>query len=452
VKPPRWLVILLALAAPLCGQERLRVIAETDAGGDPDDEQSLVRFLVYANEWDIEGIIANRPHARPGENHNPERTGLGIVQRLVRAYGEVYPHLRENAPGYPTEAYLMSHTVSGTSDSDAGVNLIIAAVDRDDPRPIWFLNWGTDWGSDPSSLQRALDRVMGERDRAGYVKFKNKILLSSSDRFRDHTTSIRPLFRLWVEKEWPQMDGQGWSHRFSSLTATAGGFDLRRDVLTGHGALGALYPSNTNLPQKEGDSLTYLYLIPTGMNDPMHPEWGSWAGRFGVREDFFRRVPTYFGANVVDRWQGTVSRDNTLRRWAVDLQNDFRARMDWCVLPYRLANHPPAAVLNGDHSERILTIDSTVGATVPLSAVGSSDPDGNALTYEWIPYPEAGGYAGEFFVRNAGSDQADVVVPDDAAGQDLHVILAVHDNGRPSLTAYRRVILRVQGNSNLHGH
>jgi hypothetical protein len=47
---------------------RLRLIIETDAGGDPDDEQSLVRFLLYANEWDIEGIIANRPEARDGEN------------------------------------------------------------------------------------------------------------------------------------------------------------------------------------------------------------------------------------------------------------------------------------------------------------------------------------------------------------------------------------------------
>ena len=41
--------------------EKLRVIVETDAGGDPDDEQSQVRFLLYANEWDVVGIIANRP-------------------------------------------------------------------------------------------------------------------------------------------------------------------------------------------------------------------------------------------------------------------------------------------------------------------------------------------------------------------------------------------------------
>src|SRR5262245_52776368 len=81
--------------------ERLRVIIETDAGGDPDDEQSLVRFLLYTNEWDVEGIIANRSRARDGENLNPERTGLGVVRRLVQAYGECYSKLVEHDPRYP---------------------------------------------------------------------------------------------------------------------------------------------------------------------------------------------------------------------------------------------------------------------------------------------------------------------------------------------------------------
>jgi hypothetical protein len=441
---PRLLLIFFALVGPIFAQERMRVIVETDAGADPDDEQSMVRFLVYANEWDIEGIIANRPHVHAVENHNPESTGLAIVQRLVRAYGQVYPHLKENAPGYPTAEYLMAHTVSGYSNSDDGVNLVLAAVDRDDPRPVWFLNWGTNRGSDPSSLQRALDKVWFERSPAEYAKFKNKILLSSYDRFRDHTTSARPFFRLWVDSEWPLVDGEAWYHRFGPLIATAGGFNLQRDVVTGHGPLGALYPTNTNPAPKEGDTLTFLYLIPTGMNDPMHPEWGTWSGRFGVREDFFRKVPTYYGANVVDRWQGTVSRDNTLRRWAADLQNDFRARLNWCVLPYAQANHKPLAVLNGDASKKILIIDTQVGAVVPLSAAGSSDPDGNSLAYEWIAYPEAGGYEGEFSVSDAHSTPAAVTVPADAAGHDLHVILAVRDDGSPPLTAYRRVILRVQ--------
>src|SRR3954454_21861830 len=80
-----------------------RLIIETDAGGDPDDEQSLVRFLLYANEWDVEGIIANRPKARDGENRNPVRDGLGIVRRQLAAYGEVQPKLILHDKRYPTK-------------------------------------------------------------------------------------------------------------------------------------------------------------------------------------------------------------------------------------------------------------------------------------------------------------------------------------------------------------
>src|SRR5215217_4172908 len=77
-----------APAAP--ATHRLRVMIETDAGGDPDDEQSLVRFLLYCNEWDVEGIIATRARARDGENLNPQRTGLSIVRAMLDAYDECH--------------------------------------------------------------------------------------------------------------------------------------------------------------------------------------------------------------------------------------------------------------------------------------------------------------------------------------------------------------------------
>src|SRR5678815_5379685 len=113
-------------AAPPESPERLRVMIETDAGGDPDDEQSLVRFLLYCNEWDVEGIIATRPTARDGENLNPVRTGLGIVRAMLDAYGQCHANLVRNDPRYPTREYLWRRTVSGYPGSEDGVRLIIA--------------------------------------------------------------------------------------------------------------------------------------------------------------------------------------------------------------------------------------------------------------------------------------------------------------------------------------
>ncbi len=446
----RWPALLLAavaLAGPPAApaaEPRLRVIIETDVGGDPDDEQSLVRFLLYSNEWDIEGLIANRPTARPSENRNRERTGLGIVRQHLAAYGEVFPRLREHAPGFPSREQLWARTVPGYAATDEAVALILAAVDRDDPRPVWFQNWGTDHGSDPSNLKRALDRVLAERGPDGYARFKNKILLSSDDQFGDHTGKIEPHWRFWLQHTRPRLEGAYFYHRFGPLTATAGGFDLQRDVLTGHGPLGALYPTNTNIRQKEGDSPYFIHLIPTGMNEPLEPGWGSWAGRFGPRDEPRQSPPGWFWANRRDAWQGSINRDNTLLRWAADLQNDFRARLDWCVKPFAEANHPPTAILNGDRSKQILRVSARPGTAVPLDASPSSDPDGHALSFDWQVYPEAGTYPRPVTIAEPQRPKVQLRIPDDAAGQTLHVILTVRDSGDPPLAAYRRVILRAE--------
>src|SRR5512139_1028134 len=111
-----WISFLLAVtasAAPKAASpatDRLRLIVETDAGGDPDDEQSLVRFLLYANEWDVEGIIANRARCRDRENRNRQRTGLGVVRQLIDAYGLCHSNLVRHDPRYPAAAQLQART------------------------------------------------------------------------------------------------------------------------------------------------------------------------------------------------------------------------------------------------------------------------------------------------------------------------------------------------------
>ena len=417
---------------------RLRLIIETDAGGDPDDEQSLVRFLLYANEWDVEGIIANRAEARRGENRNTERTGFGIVRQLIDAYGQCFMNLVQHDPRYPAPEVLRRRTVAGYNDTDAAVNLIIAAVDRDDPRPIWYSDWGTDSGGATNNLKRALDRVLRERGVDGYAKFKSKLRLTSYDLFGPHTTNIAPAFRLLVNTFQPPLDGKRWYHRFSAITSTAGGFDLVRDVLTGHGPLGALYPTNTTHWAKEGDSMTFLYLVPTGMNDPEQPTWGGWAGRYGLNTNYPGRP--FFWANQFDAWSGVTNRDNTLRRWAAHLQNDFKARLDWCVKDIANANHPPVARVKGG-----LRRTAKPGETLTLDAGESSDPDGQPLRFEWVYYPEAGTYRGEpVIIADTASARASFTVPRVDAGQTVHVVLVVTDEGAPPLTRYQRVIVTVK--------
>jgi hypothetical protein len=416
---------------------RLRVIVETDAGGDPDDEQSLVRFLVYANEFDVEGIIVNRGAARDGENLNAERTGLGIVQRLARAYGACADRLRQHDSRYPAGDEMLGRVVSGTQDSEQGMRLIIAAVDGNDRRPIWYLNWGTIGGSDPSALVRALDRVHADRTTEEYARFKSRIYLSSDDQFGAHTYQIGPPFPLWIDTFRPELDRRRWYHRFSAITADAGGFDLERDVRSNHGPLGELYPTNTTHRQKEGDTMTFLYLVPTGMNDPLQPTWGSWAGRYGKRPEAGDR-PYYF-ANQVDTWRGTSHRENSLARWAADLQNDFRARMDWCVNDRSNANHPPRVVLRGPAIREVQP-----GQRLELDASQSIDPDGDRCTWTWEFYREPGTLQVELPIEAADRPAASVTIPQVERAAEAHLVCTVRDTGSPPLARYARIILRIR--------
>src|SRR5262249_52331253 len=155
-----------------------------------------------------------------------------------------------------------------------------------------------------------------------------------------------------------------WYHRFSALTAIAGGFDLRRDVLTGHGRLGELYPTNTTHPQKEGDTMTFLHLVPTGLGDPEQPTWGSWAGRYGPNPEFGGRPCDW--ATQTHTWRGTPPRDTPQKRGAAALQNVFRARLDWCVKPVSDANHPPRVIVNGVEEQGALRLLPVVGTTLRL--------------------------------------------------------------------------------------
>lgn len=442
--------------------ERLRLIIETDAGGDPDDEQSLVRFLLYVNEWDVEGIIANRPRARERENRNPERTGLGVVRRLLSAYGECQSNLALHDARFPTLEALWRRTVAGYDDTDEAVDRILTAVDDADPRPLWYSDWGTDHGAATNNLKRALDRVLRERGQEGYARFKSRLRLASYDRFAVHTASLDPPFPLWVDTFRPEVEGKRWYHRFSALTARAGGFDLVRDCLTGHGPLGALYPTNTTHWQKEGDTMTFLYLVPTGMNDPNRPEWGSWAGRYARNPEFAGRP--YFWASPADAWNGVTNRDNTLGRWAADLQHDFKARLDWCVKARAEANHPPqprlalrarAWSLNQGASRPTATIPDPVtpnhdivevtiaaGETLEASAARSSDPDEDPLTFQWIAYPEPGTFARVLRTEIQGP-AIRVTTPHVSRPETLHFILRVTDAGDPPLSRYARLVLTV---------
>jgi hypothetical protein len=208
----------------------------------------------------------------------------------------------------------------------------------------------------------------------------------------------------------------------------------------------------------EGDTPSFLNLIDTGLTDPERPDYGGWGGRYELalpplRKWHLERETRPFWTNCVDEVRGVDGRwhtDNwaTIWRWRPAFQNDFAARMDWTIASrFEDANHPPVPKLSHGRA-----LSAKPGERVTLDATGSSDPDGDQLTFQWLHYPEPGTFtfssgrsARPLVIEESDQPRATLVVPPKfGRAGTCHVILAVTDAGSPPLTRYERVIITIE--------
>lgn len=445
-----------------------RVFVLTDIENEPDDAMSLVRFLIYANHWDTEGLVATT------SIHLKDRTARFRIEEIVAAYGLVRDQLEKHEQGFPTTDAL-NKIISeglpvyglegvGEGKDSQGSELLIKAADQQDQRPLWVLCWGG-----TNVLAQALWKIKQTRSETDLKKFTSSI--------RVFTTSDQDDTGPWIRKTFPDLfyitspgfhDGGAYHYAtWSGISGdrfhgrfTGANFELVDNPwLDKHirqkGPLGKHYPQSKYL--MEGDSPTFLYLINNGLGSPDHPDWGSWGGRY---EFYTPRMQMYFlepetrpfYSDAVDEVLGVdgnwhTSNHATIWRFRQAFQNDFSARMDWTIKEVDQANHPPIARLNHPNN-----FSAKRGERISLSAKGSFDPDGDSLSYQWFYYPEAGSFtvsnpitAESIMIYNADQEEAWFRIPTENVFRTgtIHIILAVTDQGTPPLTRYQRVIIDV---------
>jgi len=110
------------------------------------------------------------------------------------------------------------------------------------------------------------------------------------------------------------------------------------------------------------------------------------------------------------------------------------------------ANHHPVATFMGDENRTVCRVRAAPGETFPLDASNSRDPDGDPIGFKWSYYPEAGTYPGKVGISKNDQAVAEIAVPKDAGGKQIHVILEVLDQSPIApLTSYRRIVIDVDG-------
>ena len=456
-------LLLPGLAPEARADERPRVVVLTDISNEPDDEESLVRFLVYSNEFEVEGLIATT------STHLRTKTREDLIRRQIEAYGQVRDNLVTHAPGYPTPEHLLTVTHTGqpgygmeavgAGKATAGSRQIIEVVDRPDGRPVWISVWGG-----ANTLAQALWDVKETRSPEELERFVAKL--------RVYTISDQDDAGRWLRLEFPGLfyivspSSEDWREYFRATWTGISGdrhyangpfhaFDLvdnpwlERNVINDHGPLGALYPKLDYI--MEGDTPSFLGLVDNGLGWHVSPAYGGWGGRYVLYRSYAETRPIWTnnmdGRDTVTADDGRTytSETATIWRWREHFQHDFAARMDWCVAgEHDQANHNPVAVLNGDTTKQVLEIEARPGETVSLSAEGSRDPDGDVFTTSWFVYREAGSYRDPVSLSDTGGPHTRMVAPDVKTPETVHVILQLEDQGRPHLFAYRRAVVTVR--------
>ncbi|MHC4545528.1 MAG: nucleoside hydrolase-like domain-containing protein [Planctomycetota bacterium] len=83
---------------------RYRMIISTDiGGGDEDDIQSMVHYLLYSDVFDTEGIISSPPQK------GRKKDILDVIDK----YEKDYPNLKTHSDKYPAPDYLRSTAKQG---------------------------------------------------------------------------------------------------------------------------------------------------------------------------------------------------------------------------------------------------------------------------------------------------------------------------------------------------
>lgn len=472
-------------------KNRPRTIVTTDP--ELDDLNSMLQLLLYSNEIDIRGLVYSS-----SQFHYAGNSAAGVepyrwpapearlhIDQAVDAYAHCYSNLLVHDQRYPSPDYLRSITkirnvenVGEMSAPTPGSELIYQEILSPSTRRLFLQAWGG-----TNTIARALKSVEEQfSDDQGWDELQEEIsarLVITAFGQQDST------FRDYIRPSWPRIE-------FREVSTETWGYTARNVVpgkwrhyldaawitrnISSVGPIGATYRvwgdgkqmaagfdledyfgiPNTTAEElekqgftvwgpvqeagswiSEGDSSNFVLLIDNGLRSHVHPGFGGWGGRQEQDPD-----DPYYWANSLasdSMEEHGLRADLASSRWFEDFQRDFAGRLRWTVASeFSEANHAPTVSITPG-----LDLQAAAGTTVDLT-IDVTDPDGDDWSATWFQYLEAGTCPYLVPLTVDGFGNAKIHIPREAqAGQTVHLICRVEDDGTPHLVSYQRVVLAV---------
>lgn len=310
MKTIRYLLLALAFfwSALTFAQQKIPVIISTDIGGDdPDDHQSLIHFLLYADRFEILGIISSPP----GKGR------LSDIEEVLKAYESDFPTLKATGLDYPEPRQLRKVSSQGETEIQstekpeqlsAGAEFMAKQI-LDFGQPVYVLIWGS-----ITDLAQAIHF---------YPEIKSLIRVYSigswntqqDPKSRDYLWNEHPDF-WWIENNTTfrgmYMGGiqeEPW-----------GNISFVENSVKDFGQLGKLF-FEKKPDIKMGDTPSVLYLL---NGNPENPEGESWGGSFSKNPD----RPNYWtDREDLEFIENDRPGARTVNKYRLDYLMDWKKRM-----------------------------------------------------------------------------------------------------------------------------
>lgn len=244
-----------------------RIIISSDIGGtDPDDNQSMIHFLMYCNEFQTEGLVSSPSY---GDGSKKE------ILKMIDLFAKDLPELKKHADGFPTPEKLRAICKQGRKGAapfvgyqtaTEGSDWIIECALKESEQPLWILIWG------------GLDDLAQALHDSPDIQHKIKVYWIGGPNKKWSANSY-----AYIAENFPNLwfiEANAAYRGFFSNTRSSDSLrneNYYANFIDEAGCMGKAFKNYYGGRIKMGDTPSLLYLL---SGNPLNPETDSWGGSF----------------------------------------------------------------------------------------------------------------------------------------------------------------------------